>query len=68
MDNPIGCSPGSGINKKEGGGVAGNFQPHNSKGAVKKYVRPKKLAADILSNICQKGSKKGRKLYLSSFF
>jgi hypothetical protein len=28
-----------------------NFRPHNSKGAVKKYVRPKKLAADFLSNI-----------------
>jgi hypothetical protein len=45
-----------------------NFWPHNSKGAVKKYVRPKKLAAEFLSNIRQKGPKKGRKLFLSSFF
>jgi hypothetical protein len=45
-----------------------NFQPHNSKGAGKKYVGPSKLAAEFLSNICQKGPKKGRKLFLSSFF
>ncbi len=25
-----------------------NFRPHNSKGAVKKYVRPNKLAAQFL--------------------
>jgi hypothetical protein len=45
-----------------------NFRPHNSKGAGKKYVQPNKLAAEFLSNICQKGPKKGRKLFLSSFF
>ncbi len=45
-----------------------NFRPHNSKGAGKKYVRPSKLAADFLSNIFQKGPKKGRKHFLSSFF
>jgi hypothetical protein len=41
-----------------------NFRPHNSKGAVKKYVRPKTLAAEFLSNVRQKGPKKGRKHFL----
>jgi hypothetical protein len=36
-----------------------NFRPHNSKGAGKKYVQPNKLAAELLSNIRQKGPKKG---------
>jgi hypothetical protein len=44
-----------------------NFRPHKSKGAGKKYVRPSKLGAEFLSNICQKGPIKGRKLILSSF-
>jgi hypothetical protein len=41
-----------------------NFRPHNSKGAVKKYVRPKTLAAEFLSNVRQKGPK----TFFSSFF
>ncbi len=45
-----------------------NFRLQNSKGAGKKYVRPSKLAAEFLLNICQKGPKKGRKLFLSPFF
>ncbi len=32
-----------------------NFRPQNSKGAGKKFVRLKKLAAEILSNIRQNG-------------
>jgi hypothetical protein len=34
-----------------------NFRLHNSEGAGKKYMRPSKLAAEFLSNICQKGPK-----------
>jgi hypothetical protein len=44
-----------------------NFRLQTSKGAGKKFVRPNKLAAEFLSNIRQKGPKKGQKLFLSSF-
>jgi hypothetical protein len=41
-----------------------NFRPHNSKGVVKKYVLPKTLATEFLSNVRLKGPK----TFFSSFF
>jgi hypothetical protein len=38
------------------------FRPQNSKGALQKYVRPEKLAAEFSSNMPEKG-RKGAELF-----
>jgi hypothetical protein len=38
------------------------FRPHNSKGALQKFVRPEKLAAEFSLNMLKKG-RKGAELF-----
>jgi hypothetical protein len=38
------------------------FRPHNSKGALQKFVRPKKLAAELSFKMLKKG-RKGAELF-----